>query len=155
MPCGFQTNECTLSHQQLSLLSSSQVINSLPGILPPLCHLLALHTLRFRWEPAIVPSSKTTLHSLMLYHILEGHREKTSPEHDLLQTDFPLLKYSSIFSFSTYCLGAHELDSWDGHMHVCTLQVCINKHIFPKDGYSLIDDFYLCLFVAKSHKLMV
>ena len=123
MPCGFQTDEWALSHQQISLLSSSEVTNSLPATAPLLCHLPgSVHTVVQMGVSAIVPSSMTTLQSLMFYHILEGHREE-SPEHDLLQTDFPLLQYLNILCFSTYRFGG----TWTWFMRWDTLTFATSR----------------------------
>ena len=53
--------------------------------------------------PRIILSRITTLNELMLYHTSEGHKD--SPKHNSLQTDFQLLKYLDIPSFSAYSFG--------------------------------------------------
>lgn len=62
MPCGYQTDARALSHQQISLLSSSEVITSLPAIVPLLCHLPgSVRTAVQMRVSTIVPSSMTIL----------------------------------------------------------------------------------------------
>lgn len=34
-------------------------------------------------------------------------------------------------------MGAHELNSRDGHIHTCNFQEHINKQVFSKEGYNL------------------
>lgn len=114
------------------------MINSLPTIVPLLCHLPgSAHTVVKMGGSTIIPSSTTTLNEFILYHILEGLGEKTpqSTTYTKLTSNFCNTR---IFPPSQYtALGAHELNSWDGHIDARNFQEHIDKQVFPKEGCDL------------------